>query len=89
MAGSLAQSYFIFDSHKYKVGRKIYYTVAEESDDKDEEDDIGQLLGQDEGSSSSSSSDHSIDKTIMSSKMTNLNKSKTIKSTSRTQGNKR
>ena len=32
--GSLAQSYFIFDSQQYKVARKIYYGV----DDQDGED---------------------------------------------------
>ena len=34
MMGSLAQSYFIFDSQQYKVARKIYYGV----DDQDGED---------------------------------------------------
>jgi len=37
MMGSLAQSYFIFDSQQYKVARKIYYGV----DDKDGEDAAG------------------------------------------------
>lgn len=37
MTGSLTQSYFIFDSQKYKVGRKIYYGMeGKEIKDDDE-----------------------------------------------------
>ena len=58
MSGSLAQSYFIFDSYNYKVGRKIYFSVVESDDDEEEEDDISKLLGDgtDQDSSSLSSS---------------------------------
>ena len=31
MTGSLTQSYFIFDSQNYKVGRKLYYGLAQEN----------------------------------------------------------
>ena len=41
MTGSLAQSYFIFDSYNYKVGRKIYFSVQEEDDGEEDKDDIG------------------------------------------------
>ena len=68
MAGSLAQSYFIFDSYNYKVGRKIYFTVQEEESDKEEEDDIGLLLGDGGTDSDSSSSSESVSGTIVSSK---------------------
>jgi len=54
MTGSLAQSYFIFDSYNYKVGRKIYFAVQEEENDQEDQDDIGMLLGNDSSSSSSS-----------------------------------
>lgn len=37
MSGSLTQSYFIFDSQEYKVGRKIYYGMqGKEIVDEDE-----------------------------------------------------
>lgn len=77
MTGSLAQSYFIFDSYKYKVGRKIYFAVQEEEDDQEDQDDIGMLLGKDE-SSSSSSAESSNNQTLGTkrSKMTVKSKSK-------------
>ena len=56
MTGSLAQSYFIFDSFNYKVGRRIYYAVDdEEEEDNEDQDDINEILGQNNSSSSSSS----------------------------------
>lgn len=43
MTGSLSQSYFIFDSQQYKVGRKIYYGLDEDDAPKDDGDFIAQL----------------------------------------------
>ena len=64
MTGSLAQSYFIFDASNYKVGRKIYFAVQEEEPEKEDEDDIGALLGKDQSESQSSSSSSSAQSSI-------------------------
>ena len=55
MTGSLAQSYFIFDSSKYKVGRKIYYSEWEkvELEENNEQDDINEIMGQNNNQTSS------------------------------------
>ena len=39
MTGSAAQSYFIFDSVNYSIGRKIYYSVEKNIDKEDSEED--------------------------------------------------
>ena len=46
MTGSAAQSYFIFDSVNYSIGRKIYYSVEKNIDKEDsEEDELQDLIG--------------------------------------------
>ena len=45
MSGSLSQSYFVFDSQNYKIGRKIFYGMAakEDSHDDDVLSDLGSM----------------------------------------------
>lgn len=45
MTGSLTQSYFVFDSQNYKIGRKIFYGMAakEETQDDDVLSDLGSM----------------------------------------------
>lgn len=51
MTGSLAQSYFIFDSVNYSIGRKIYYKVSnyvEENSTEKDEKELAELMGNDD-----------------------------------------
>lgn len=47
MTGSLTQSYFIFDSVEYKVGRKIYYGLDDENQQENDGEFIHQLVAHD------------------------------------------
>lgn len=58
MTGSLTQSYFIFDAVQFKVGRKIYYGMA--NDDPPADLDIKLSTDSESQSSSSSSSASSL-----------------------------
>jgi len=46
MTGSLSQSYFIFDSNNYKVGRKIYYGLAQDPNQVNDGEFIEKLVNQ-------------------------------------------
>ena len=41
MTGSAAQSYFIFDSVNYSIGRKIYYSVEKSEPLEESESHVG------------------------------------------------
>ena len=43
MQGSLTQSYFIFDSQEYKVGRAIYYGMEAKVEQVEEEEELMDL----------------------------------------------
>ena len=46
MRGSLTQSYFIFDSHQYKVARKIYFGIEEDDIMLENRDDDAQVVAE-------------------------------------------
>ena len=51
MTGSMAQSYFIFDSVNYSIGRKIYYAVENnEAQEGSEEDELAGLINKEKSS---------------------------------------